>query len=127
MDEVVESTESIARFIRNQSDMRLGLGRPKYSAFLPRVQDGEISVFRTAGLGAVEIKALGAAYVAKPNSPIKGHCVQLASDFFSEGLHIEAAPHPHPSHANVKGWVMDSRNRIIAKKLADKAALTVYD
>ena len=106
--------------------MRLGLGKPKYLAFMPRVADGDISVYRTAGLAVAEVKALGTEYVATLASPIKGHCVQGAQDYFVEELNIESAPHPHFRHANVKGWTTDPKNRITAQKLADKAALTVY-
>ena len=106
--------------------MRLGLGKPKFEAFLPRVPGCDISVYRTVGLTSEEVVALGSEYVAKPNSPIKGHCVQLATDFFDEGLNVESAPDVHDRHANVVGWTTDPKNRITAKKLADKAVLTVY-
>lgn len=93
---------------------------------MPRNPDGEISVYRAEGLDSSEIKVLGDAHVATATSPVKGHCVQPAIGFLSLGLGIESAPNPHPRHANVVGWVTDPQNRIIAKKLADQAVLTVY-
>lgn len=69
---------------------------------------------------------LGAQFVGRPDSPLKGHCDLLASSFFTEGLDIESAPHPHPRHANVRGWATDPKNRLIARKLADQATLVVY-
>lgn len=126
MEDIVTPSESITRFIRSHSHMRLGLGKPKFLAFMPRVPNGEISVYRTDGLDVTAVVSLGAGYVASANSLIKGHCVQLATDFFTEQLNIEAAPTPHPRHANVVGWTSDPKNRIAAQKLADKATLTVY-
>lgn len=126
MEDTVAPAESITRFIRSHSHMRLGLGKPKFLAFMPRVATGNISVYRTAGLDLAAVASLGAEYVASPSSPIKGYCAQLASDFYVERLNIEAAPNPHPRHANVVGWTSDPKNRITAQKLADKAALTVY-
>ena len=126
MEDSVDADEPIARFIRSHSHMRLELRRPKYSAYMPRLPEGDISVCRTEGIGATEVRAIGDQHVATPTNLIKGYCVQSADGFFKEGLDIEAAPHPHPRHANVRGWTTDPRNRIIAKKLADQAELTVY-
>ena len=75
---------------------------------------------------AADVAALGVQYVGRPQSPLKGHCDLAAAEFFHEGLNIESAPSPHERHANVKGWTSDPRNRIVARKLADKALLTVY-
>lgn len=126
MDEAVDSTESITRYLRNGSHLRLALGRPHFSAYLPRIPDGDISVYRTSGMTTADIAALGVRYVGKPDSQLKGHCDLLAAAFFVEGLNVESAPVPHDRHANVNGWTNDPRNRIIARKLADKAVLTVY-
>ncbi len=126
MDEAVDPGESISRFLRNSSHFRPALCRPHYSAYLPRVADGEISVYRTSGLAPPDIASLGARYVGRPDSPLKGHCDLVASAFFSEGLNIESAPIPHVRHANVKGWATDPKNRIIARKLAELATLTAY-
>lgn len=126
MDEIVDSLESITRYLRNGSHMRPGKGRPNFSAFMPRVPDGDISVYRTSGIDAAAVRALGAEYVGSPESPLKGHCDLAAGEFFGEGLNIESAPTRHERHANVNGWTNDPRNRIVAKKLADKAELTVY-
>lgn len=93
---------------------------------MPQVADGDISVYRTMDLGDADIQALGAQHVGKPASPLKGHCCLSADAFFSEGLNIVSAPNPHPRHANVTGWVNDPKNRIIARKLAGLASLTVY-
>ena len=126
MDETVDHAESITRYLRNSSHLRSSLGRPHYSAYLPSVPDGVISVYRTAGMAPVDIEALGSQYVGSPGSPLKGHCDLAAGEFFSEGLNIESVPIPHERHANVKGWTADPRNRIVARKLADKAKLAVY-
>lgn len=106
--------------------MRLGLGRPHFNAYMPRVPNGEISVYRTSDLPVNDIQALGAEYVGTADSPLKGHCDLLANDLFAEALNVVSAPTPHIRHANVIGWAMDPKNRIIAKKLADKATLAVY-
>lgn len=125
MNDEIEAEEPITRFLRTGSHMRTGKGRPQYAAFLPRAPDGEISVYRTLGLGLAEITELGAKFVS-PNAPLRGHCTLLAQEFFDEQLTIESAPIPHERHANVRGWTIDARNRILAHKLADKASLVVY-
>lgn len=119
-------SEQITRYLRNSSHMRLGKGRPHFSAYLPRVQDGDVSVYRTDNMTDTDVRQLGSAYVGRPDAPVKGHCDLLASAIFAEGLNIQSAPHPHPRHANVIGWSIDSKNRLIAKKLSDKATLVAY-
>lgn len=126
MEEVIDKSESITRFLRNSSHMRPALGRPHFSAYLPRLPDGEISVYRTRGMPKPAIADLGAQYVSKPENPLRGHCDLTAGDCFGEGLNVVAAPNPHMRHANVNGWTNDPRNRIVARKLADKATLTAY-
>lgn len=93
---------------------------------MPQVADGDISVYRTMDLSSADIEALGAQHVGKPASPLKGHCCLSADAIFSEGLNVVSAPDPHPRHANVTGWVNDPKNRIIARKLAELATLTIY-
>lgn len=119
--------EEITRFLRTSSHMRRGIGRPQFAAFLPRLPDGEISVYRTLGLEQAEVTDLGARFVGRPDLPLKGHCCLVAQDFFVEGLDVVSAPSPHDRHANVCGWTADPRNRVIAKKLADKATLVAYE
>lgn len=126
MDEAIDPAESITRYLRNSSHMRPGLGRPHFTAYMPSVPDGSISVYRTTGMAPEGAAVLGAQYVAKPDSPLKGHCDLVAAGFFEEGLNIESAPYPHERHANVGGWTTDPKNRIVARKLADKAVLTIY-
>lgn len=126
MDVVIDPTETITRYLRNSSHLRPGLRRPNYTAYMPRVPDGNISVYRTTRMAPEETAGLGAQYVGKPESPLKGHCDLAADGFFCEGLNIESVPEPHERHANVGGWTGDPKNRIVARKLADKAVLTIY-
>ena len=126
MQDVVDPSERITRYLRNSGHIRPGLGRPHFNAYLPRVQNGDISVYRTDDLSTADIEVMGAAYVGNTSSPLKGHCDLLASDFFAESLNIESVPTPHERHANAVGWMTDPKNRIIAKKLADRATLTIY-
>jgi hypothetical protein len=127
LEEVVDPTEEITRFLRSSSHLRRGMGRPHFAAFLPRLQDGDISVYRTQGMARVDVVDLGARFVARPELPLKGHCSLTAQDLFVEGLNVVPAPDPHERHANVCGWTADPKNRIIARKLADKASLVVYE
>lgn len=126
MDEAVDPKESITRYLRNSSHLRPAHGRPHFSAYMPRGPEGDISVYRTTGMAPVDVAALGSQFVGKPESPLKGHCDLAAGEFFCEGLNIESVPIPHERHANVKGWTSDPKNRIVARKLADKAKLTLY-
>lgn len=123
---MVGQRELITRYLRNGSDMRRGKSRPKYTAYLPREEDGDISVYRTDGISPAEIRAIGVNFVERPELPLKGLCHLVASAFFAEGLNIVSAPVRHPRHANVVGWADDPKNRIIAKKLADQADLVEY-
>lgn len=127
MENVVDPAEEITRFLRTTSHLRRGIGRPHFAAFLPRLPDGDISVYRTLGLEQADTIDLGARFVGKPEQPLRGHCVLDALDFFAEGLDVVPAPDPHERHANVRGWTADPKNRIIAKKLADKATLVAYE
>ena len=126
MGPTVAPAEQITRYLRNSGHMRPGLQRPHFTAYMPQVADGDISVYRTMDLSDADIEALGAQHVGKPANPLKGHCCLSADAIFGEGLNIVSAPNPHPRHANVTGWVNDPKNRIIARKLADLARLTVY-
>lgn len=126
MDDAVDPAEEVTRYLRNSNHMRTALRRPHYSAFMPRVQDGEVSVFRTSGMEKAEILVLGAQFVGRPELPLRGHCNLVAQDIFLEGLNVEPAPAPHERHANIVGWAADPKNRIIARKLAEKARLVAY-
>ena len=127
MDEVVDPGEEITRFLRTTSHLRRGIGRPHFAAFLPRLPGGEISVYRTLGLAQPDVIDMGARFVGRPELPLRGHCSLEAQDLFVEGLDVVSAPNPHERHANVSGWTADPKNRIIAKKLADKATLVAYE
>lgn len=123
---MVDPGEEITRFLRSSSHLRRGMGRPHFAAFLPKVPNGDISVYRTLGMARADIVDLGARFVARPELPLKGHCSLTAQELFVEGLGVVSAPDPHERHANVCGWTADPKNRIIARKLADKASLVVY-
>lgn len=120
MNEAVDSQEPITRYLRNTSDIRPGLGRLHYKAYLPRRPDGQMSVYRIIEMVSAVIVALGAQYVGKPESPLKGRCDLIAGEFFGEELNIQPDPKPHERHANVHGWTSEPRNRIVARKLPRK-------
>lgn len=126
MGPTVAPAERITRYLRNSGHMRLGLQRPHFNAYMPQVADGDISVYRTMDLSNADIEVLGAQHVGTPANPLKGHCCLSADAIFGEGLNIVSAPNPHRRHANVTGWVNDPKNRLIARKLAELAKLTVY-
>ena len=122
----VADDELVARFIRNSSDMRPDLGRPRYSALIPPRSRGDMSVCRAAGLSDSQIRAIGTEYVEQPPQVLKGYCLLSAQHFRAEHLDVVAAPHPFPAHANVVGWPPDEDARLIAKRLADLAHLVKY-
>jgi hypothetical protein len=126
MDAVVSPEEPIARFLRNSNHMRTALSRPHFTAFLPKSENGEISVYRVAGLNSAEIKQIGVVYVQGASSALKGHAVLAAESFFARSLNIIPHPEPHPRHANAMGWETDAKNRVMAKELADAAVLLRY-
>lgn len=93
---------------------------------MPRRPDGDISVYRTVGMTKSDITDLGARFVAKPGMLLKGYCSLSAQALFVEALDVVPAPDPHERHANVRGWTADPANRVVARKLADKASLVIY-
>lgn len=126
MNPVVSPEEPVARFLRNSNHMRPALERPHFTAFLPKTENGEISVYRVVELSPSEIKKIGVMYVQGVHSPLKGHAVLTAERFFMNSLNIVPHVVPHPRHANATGWETDAKNRVIAKELADAASLFRY-
>lgn len=127
MSPIVDVAEPIARFLRSSSHLRPGLGRAHYSAFMPPPGSSrDLSVYRTSDLTEPEIRGLGAAYVERGGPRLKGYATLLAKAVFEQRLDVQAAPNPHPRHANIVGWPSDPEARVVAKSLADASVLTCY-
>jgi hypothetical protein len=125
MNEIVEASEQITRFLMHSSEFRAVQCRVSYSAFMPDKR-GEKSVYRTTDLSAEQIRAIGREHVEPVRGPIKGEGRVLAEIIFDRGLTIEAAPKPHPRHANILGYRDRAADRIAAQKIADHAKLVLY-
>lgn len=126
MDDPVTPEEPIARFLRQGSQMRRSVDRPHWKTFMPRVANGDISVYRTSALVNEQIRQIGQAYVARPGLPVVGHAMLIARNFTAHLLSVVPEPTPHPRHANVVGWESDPKNRVIAHELAEIASLVAY-
>jgi hypothetical protein len=87
----------------------------------------EKSVYRTDDLTAEQILAIGREFVESADRSIKAAAHVSAGVIFGVGLTVESATEPHPRHANIRGYSGDRpADRILAKKIADGAALVAY-
>lgn len=126
LDSEVSPGEPIARFLRSSGQTRPGLGKASYSAFMPKLESGSISVFCARDLDFTALQELGQQNVWKSGPPLKGHALVPAVAFFDQGLALVVDGKPHPRHANAIGWETDAKNRIISKALAEVSALRLY-
>jgi len=127
MESNVGAHEQITRFLIHSGEFRAGTRRVDYSAFMPDGR-GEKSVYRTSGLRNADVAHIGRHYVQTPERIIRAEARVLASAIFATSLTIEPAPHPHPRHANIRGYrCLRPADRILARRIADQAELVVYD
>ena len=126
MSPVVLPQEPLARFLRNGNHLRPARERAHFTAFLPKMEGGAISVYRVEDLSAAEVRHIGVTHVQGADSLLKGHAVLAAGEFFVHSLDLVPDGVPHPRHANVIGWATDARNRVIARDLAEVASLVRY-
>jgi hypothetical protein len=122
---VVQPDEPISRHcIRRSEHMRPGLRKGRYKLFLP-FPYAELSVARTHGMSAAQIRQIGIDHV---DPLVKGHATVDAAAILREGLAFDANGHPYPQHADVVGWSGDeAQDRTIAQVLAEASTLVEYE
>ncbi len=124
MEESIQSSESVARFIMQKTYFRPSTQTVRHNAFMPN-REGQTSVYRIIGLDDPEIFEIGRRFVAdKMNKPLLGHADIEVLKILEKDLRVISDPDPHPRHANIVDWPEDpEKNRLIAIELADEAEL----
>jgi hypothetical protein len=126
--DAVSDGERITRYINQTKKMRPGIGRPKYTAFMPP-ENRRVSVCRSQDLTETEIWQIADQFVGPTVARADISAAQIIADFSSENIQaepllIEPVPHPYPRHADIVNWPVDvDIQRAIAVELANRANL----
>jgi hypothetical protein len=124
----IEPQERTSRFLCETEHFNRTKQFVKFRGFLPRAQDIDLSVSRTAGLRESEVWALADLRVAQPS----GRAVIARGDLTPQdvrNLSLDVVPdEPPPAHALIVGWpppAEKERRKTLAAQLAEKAQLVV--
>ncbi len=122
MNEVVNQEENISRFYFSRKDVRAD-NTVRHNVFMPP-SHGRMSVYRTSNLEDQDIWEIGKTYVEpERGKPILGRADIEAQKIYECELEINPTENPHPRHANVEGWELDTeKDRLKALKLAASAS-----
>lgn len=123
----VKPSESLARFIIEESKIRKSDNSVKLGAFLPAPTDLTTSVFRIDALPKDQVAEIGRQHVASArDKPLYGWGQLMTKDVTGAGLDVAVDTKPHPLHANIIGWSSDrSAQKLQAMKLAENATLVL--
>ena len=118
MTDSVSPDEIISRFYFNKKNIRSD-NTVKPNEFMPP-KNGRMSVYRVSGLDDKDIWEIGKTFVqAERGLPIIGRGDLNAVDIYDLDLTISPTELPHPRHANVEGWELNTeKDRLKALKLA---------
>lgn len=114
--------EALSRYIFDPKRIRAD-GTLRHAVFEPP-QHGRLSVYWTTGVSEEEIWQICATHVA----PLFGKVPVARADInslhvYAEELTVNVTAVPHPRHADILGWSVDStKRRLQAIKLASLAA-----
>lgn len=116
--------EPLTRFLTQSNHWHRERHRVSSNAFLPARSSTGLSVFRTAGLDADAVWALGDLYVVpSPERRIRGTATVGASAVNTVGLTLVRDDVP-PRHAEIRNWPDDKEARKqCALELATAASL----
>lgn len=122
MNEAVNPEENISRFYFSKKDVRQD-NTIKHNVFMPPPIHGRMSVYRTSDLTNQEIWDIGKIYVEPDRGkPIVGRADLKAIEIYNCKLKITPTELPHPRHANIEGWELNTENdRLKALKMAASA------
>lgn len=126
MNNVVTPEENISRFYFSRKDVRLD-NTIKHNVYMPP-SHGRMSVYRTSDLEDQEIWTIGKTHVEPVRGkPIVGRGDLKAEKIYDYGLEINPTENPHPRHADVEGWELNTeKDRLKAMKLAAVASNKKY-
>lgn len=118
MDEV-GLEERISRFLLDKRLIRSSNQTVKFNAFMPP-RSGKLSVYRTSNLAEADIWEIGQDFVATPREKdLTGRADLKCGHITEAGLAVLQETTPHPLHADIVGWSMESeKDRLTAIKLA---------
>lgn len=121
----VEDSESITRFIFSSSDYKPSNQTVKHSAFMP-ARDLVASVYRIDGCSETEISEIDQNFVSGlRGKPSKGRADILVREVRNVQLNVVSNPSPHPRHADITGYSSEAENRMKAVMLAQRAKLVL--
>ncbi len=119
-----DNAEPLSRFLLSKTRFSVEKMRVKSAAFMPERNSLETSVFRTIGLGADEIWAIGEYRVAQPTGcTLYGRGQVLAE--VPRRLGLKVRPDNLPArHASIVGWPAEKdRQQMLAIELAEESTL----
>ncbi len=109
MEEHINDSEPLTKFLEDKNDYEVATGTIKVSAFYPSNKYAAISVFRILNLIDEDVWSIADSFVAPKRSPRNGsyraRADLKASDVRETGLRVEAETSEHPRHADILGWV----------------------
>lgn len=125
MNKVVNQEENISRFYFDKKHVRQD-NTIKHNVFMPPPIHGRMSVYRTSDLTNQEIWEIGKTYIEpERGKPIVGRADLKAIEIYNCELKINPTELPHPRHANIEGWELNTeKDRLKALKLAASAVNT---
>jgi hypothetical protein len=125
LNDQVEDSETIARFIFSSSEYRSSDQTVKHAAFMP-ARDMAASVYRIEGCSEAEISEIDKKYVSGLRGKIsKGRADILVTQVRKVQLNVVSNPLPHPRHADIIGYSSEVENRMKAVELAQHARLVL--
>ncbi len=122
------ATEVLSRFLTSASShFNRTKGIVKKNAYMP-ARDGETSTFRTEGLAAPQIWAIGDEFVAASlRKPILGRGETTVAEVTAVGLSVNPDNDP-PRHAGIRGWPEEKHEKmVLAQELAKVATLRLRE
>jgi hypothetical protein len=124
LEESIQPSEPVARFITQKAYYRSEIKTVKHNAFMPN-REGQTSIYRIIDLDNPEIFKIGQRFVAdQMNKPLLGRADIKVSTILEKDLSVISDPDPHPRHANIVDWPEErEKYRLIAVELADEAEL----
>lgn len=122
------ATELLSRFLTSErSHFNRTKGVVKKNAYMP-ARDGETSTFRTEGLAAPQIWAIGDKFIAaSTGKPVLGRGETTVADVNAVGLTVNPDNDP-PRHAGIRGWPEEKHEKmVLAQEHAKVATLRLRE